>query len=346
MDGMIREGMLLGMGNPLLDLSANVDDQFLKKYNLKANDAILAEDKHMKLYEELVQNYKVDYIAGGAVQNALRVAQWVLNKPKVTSFFGCIGRDKFGQILTDKALQDGVNVQYQHNDKEPTGTCAVLITKNGANRSLCANLAAANCFTPDHIRLPENKKIIQNADYFYISGFFLTVSVESILEVAQSALQRNKIFIMNLSAPFLCKFFKTQQMQTLPYVDILFGNETEAAEFASEQGLGVKDLHEIAIKISELPKQNTSRPRIVIITQGTNPVILCQGGKTKEFPVVHLPPDQVVDTNGAGDAFVGGFLAQYLKSEPLEKCIRCGIWAATEIVKRSGCTFEGPANFE
>jgi len=45
------------------------------RYGLKANDAILAEEKHMPLYEDLVKNYKVHYIAGGAAQNSIRGAQ-------------------------------------------------------------------------------------------------------------------------------------------------------------------------------------------------------------------------------------------------------------------------------
>lgn len=46
-----------------------------KRYNIKANDAILAEEKHMALYQDLVRNYKVHYIAGGAAQNSIRGAQ-------------------------------------------------------------------------------------------------------------------------------------------------------------------------------------------------------------------------------------------------------------------------------
>jgi hypothetical protein len=42
----IKEGVLLGMGNPLLDISAVVKNDFLAKYGLKANDAILATDQH------------------------------------------------------------------------------------------------------------------------------------------------------------------------------------------------------------------------------------------------------------------------------------------------------------
>ncbi|ELK09521.1 Adenosine kinase [Pteropus alecto] len=43
------ENILFGMGNPLLDITAVVDKDFLNKYALKANDQILAEDKHKEL---------------------------------------------------------------------------------------------------------------------------------------------------------------------------------------------------------------------------------------------------------------------------------------------------------
>lgn len=163
----LRENTLLGMGNPLLDISATVEDDFLSKYEMKANDAILASEKHQNLYSELTENYKADFIAGGSVQNALRVAQWLLEKPKVTTFFGCVGEDKYAKILEEAARKDGVNVQYQITAKQPTGTCAVLLT--GKHRSLCANLAAANCFTIDHVRKPENRTLMEKAQYYYIS---------------------------------------------------------------------------------------------------------------------------------------------------------------------------------
>ena len=80
--------MILGMGNPLLDISATVDTAMLNKYSLKANDAILYEKED--LYDEL-SKHKVDYIAGGATQNSCRVAQWLLERPQSVAFFGCVG---------------------------------------------------------------------------------------------------------------------------------------------------------------------------------------------------------------------------------------------------------------
>lgn len=46
------------------------------------------------------------------------------------------------------------------------------------------------------------------------------------MEVAREAHEKNKTFMMNLSAPFLSQFFKDPLMNAFPYIDILFGNET------------------------------------------------------------------------------------------------------------------------
>ena len=70
-----REGLLLGIGNPLLDISATVDEAFLAKYGMKANDAILADENHKNIYKDLTEHYDVEYIAGGSAQNTMRVAQ-------------------------------------------------------------------------------------------------------------------------------------------------------------------------------------------------------------------------------------------------------------------------------
>lgn len=170
---------------------------------------------------------------------------------------------------------------------------------------------------------------------------------------------------MNLSAPFICQFFKEPLMQVMPYVDVIFGNETvsyelllqlfetqhcffaqEADTFAAEQGFNTKDLKEIALRICKLPKQNESRQRVCVITNGSNPVIVAHKEEIKEFPVEKLSEDKLVDTNGAGDAFSGGFLSQYIQGQPLDVCVKCGIWAATQIVQRSGCTYDGKPTFQ
>jgi len=337
------EGALFGMGNPLLDLSVSLEgivgSVFLKKYGLSANNAILAEKEHLPMYQEMADAFEVDYIAGGATQNSIRVAQWLLGKKKSCTYFGCIGNDKFGKVLQSKASEDGVNAVYQIHPEEVTGTCAVVCTEGGQKRSLVANLASANLFTIDHVNQEKNWKCVQNANVYYIAGFFLTVSPPSIMKIAKHACEANKIFTMNLSAPFLCQFFKEPMLAAMPYIDILFGNESEAATFAKENNLGTEDIKEIAHKIAEMPKVNKSRKRMVVFTQGDLPIIVCQDGRILEFSVPALAASEMVDTNGAGDAFVGGFLANLVKGKPVEDSVELGKRAAKMIIGRSGCTF-------
>lgn len=253
------------------------------------------------------------------------------------SYFGCVGKDLFADKMRAAATADGVRVLYLE-DEAPTGTCAVLVNDNGKHRSLVANLSAANNFKKDHLLKPENWKVIEDAKFYYVSGFFLTVSPESILLMAKHACEKKKTFVMNLSAPFLCQFFKSQMLECLPYVDVLFGNESEALAFAENNDLGTKDLKEIALKIAALSKTDASRPRRVIITQGADPTIVAYEGKISEFPVIPISPEKIVDTNGAGDAFVGGYLSQLVQGKSLESCIKAGNYMANFIIQRSGAS--------
>uniref|UniRef100_A0A914UID9 Adenosine kinase n=1 Tax=Plectus sambesii TaxID=2011161 RepID=A0A914UID9_9BILA len=343
MAGQLEKGTLLGMGNPLLDLQTDVDQAFLDKWSLKANDAILADDKHVPMFTELVDKYNIEFIPGGATQNALRVCQWILNQPKVATFFGAVGKDNYAETLEQKASEAGVNVKYQHHPEIKTGTCAALIL--GEHRSLCAHLAAANCFTTDHLDIPENKESVEKAKFYYIAGFFLTVCPPAIIRVATHAAEHNKVFMMNLSAPFLSQFFKEPMLAALPYVDILFGNETEALEFSKNNDFNTDKISEIALKIGSWDKVNKKRKRMVVITQGDQPTIVAMDGKITEYPVKSLTKEQLVDTNGAGDAFVGGFLAQYIQGKSVAECVECGNYAAHAIIQQQGCTFPSKCDY-
>ncbi|KAG5553660.1 hypothetical protein RHGRI_011528 [Rhododendron griersonianum] len=221
----------------------------------------------------MASKYNVEYIAGGATKNSIRVAQWMLQIPGATSYIGCIGKDKFGEVMKKHSKLAGVNVHYCEDESEPTGTCAVCVV--GGERSLVANLSAANCYKSEHLKRPENWALVEKAKYYYIAGFFLTVSPESIQPVAEHAAANNK-------------FFKDAQVKALPYMDFVFGTETEARIFSRVHGW-----------------------------EGADPVVVADDGKIKLFPVILLPKEKLVDTNGEGDAFVGGFLSRSVGSREI-----------------------------
>ncbi|CAH2350731.1 adenosine kinase [[Candida] railenensis] len=336
---------LVCLGNPLLDLQVEVDADYLKKYDLKENDAILAEEKHLPIYKEIIDKEGLVQIAGGAAQNTARGAQYILPENSVV-YFGSVGKDVYADKLNDANKQYGLTTRYQVQDDIATGKCAALI--NGVHRSLVTDLAAANHFKVDHLEIPENWAIVEAAKYYYIGGFHLTVSPPAIIKLGQHAAATNKVFALNLSAPFIAQFFKDPLDQSIPYVDFLIANETEAAAYAESHGLDTTDVATIAKHIAQLPKENTARPRVVVFTQGIDPTIVVSYDfnskeiQSNEYPVRPLAKEQVTDTNGAGDAFAAGFIAGLVQEKTIPESVDVGQWAAALSIQEVGPSFPFP----
>lgn len=199
---------ILGMGNPLLDISATVSDMTLcDKYGLKMGNACLAGPEHASLYSDIVSAFgdKVQYIAGGATQNSIRVAQWVSGSAGCTAYIGCVGDDAYGKTLAKCAEEDGVKPLYQIVEGKSTGTCAVLV--HDTERTLCANLAAAEALSAT---FPESESVaaaIQSASIIYNAGFPLTHEGGAAIAAAlgKHCAENGKIYATNLSAPFICQ---------------------------------------------------------------------------------------------------------------------------------------------
>mmetsp|Transcript_23949 Transcript_23949/g.75313 ORF Transcript_23949/g.75313 Transcript_23949/m.75313 type:complete len:354 (-) Transcript_23949:74-1135(-) len=341
---------ILGMGNPLLDISAEVDTKMLEKYGLQLNNAILAEEKHQPLFAEMAAMPGVQYIAGGATQNSIRVAQWMLQAPGSTAYIGCTGSDDFAKKMRSACEKDGVKTAYMVDSSTPTGCCAVLV--NSSERSLCTNLNAANNYKVEHLQKPEVWKLVKEASIIYSAGFFITVSPPAMRLAAKEAADHGALYCLNLAAPFLMQVppFKAVLTELLPQVDILFGNETEAQTWAETEGWETKDVPFIATRLSLIPSSKPSRKRdaaggalprkrVVVITQGADPTIVAVNGHVTQHPVLKIPKEKLVDTNGAGDAFVGGFLAALSKGLPMDACCKAGAYSASVVVQNSGCTY-------
>lgn len=336
-----KEYRLLALENPLLDIQAFGSDELLAKYNLKPNDAILAEEAHKPLYEELLNNHDAKLIAGGAAQNTARGAQYLLPDNSVV-YLGGVGDDKYASILKDAVKKAGLRVEYRVEPTQPTGRCGVVIT--GHNRSMCTDLGAANHYGLDHLKKPEIWSLVENAEVYYIGGYHFTVCPPAIMELAKEAAAKNKIFILSLSAPFIAQFFKEPLDASAPYWDYIIGNETEAATWAEAQGHATKDLKEIAKLMANLPKENKQRKRVAIITHGTEPTLVAVQGEdeVKEYPVLAIDKSLINDTNGAGDAFAGGLCAGITEGKTLEESIHMGQWLAKLSIQELGPSFPFP----
>ncbi|CAK5283222.1 unnamed protein product [Mycena citricolor] len=334
---------LFCIGNPLLDMQVTKGEAILEKYDLKANDAILAEAKHECLYPEIVEKYDITYVAGGASQNTARGAAYVL-PPDSVVYTGCVGDDDLAEQLKTANKREGLKEVYQVKKGEKTGACAVIIT--GHHRSLVTTLRVAEKFEKSHLTSELVAPLVDGAKVFYVEGYFLTHGTESIVYLSQKASAQSKIFAINFSAPFIPQFFGAALQQILPFCDLVIGNESEAETWASANGLAdPKDLPAVAKAIALLPKSNPSRPRTVVITQGADSTILVSSAtpdSPKIYPVTKLADAEIVDTNGAGDAFAGGFLGALVAGKSIDECVEAGHKLGSMCVQQVGPQYQWP----
>jgi len=107
------------------------------------------------------------------------------------------------------------------------------------------------------------------------------------------------------------------------------------------------DLAEIATKLAA-SKKLASRPRLVVITQGSESTIVASSTSssaspsTKVYPVSAMKDDEIVDTNGAGDAFAGGFLGAYILGKSVEQSVEVGHKLGQICVGQVGPQFKFP----
>jgi ribokinase len=69
------------------------------------------------------------------------------------------------------------------------------------------------------------------------------------------------------------------------------------------------------------------------VTLGAEGAVVVAEGTTQHFPASEV---EVVDTTGAGDAFVGALAARLAKGTPLEEAVPFAVFAAAVAVTREG----------
>jgi adenosine kinase len=252
-----------------------------------------------------------------------------------TVYVGAVGDDEAAKVLQKEANKDGLRTAYQITNY-PTGKCAVLI--NGVHRSMVTDLQAANQFSIDHLDKSEIWEFVTKANYYYIGGYFLTVSPPSAIKIAKHSVEKGKSLSLNLAAPFISQFFKDPLDELLEYTNVVFGNEAEAEAFSTSHGFGTVNVKEIAKKIAEFPKKFKG-DRLVVLTQGADDTIVYYQGNVTSYPIKKIDPKDIVDCNGAGDAFVGGFLSQFVQGKSVTDSIRGGHYLAHVVIQRTGPSY-------
>ena len=242
-------------------------------------------------------------MGGGCALNTVRVFQWVSGVRGESVFLGGLGTDDAGEILETMVTKDGVQTAFAKHSDLPTGHCIALVS--GAERTLCANLGAANMYQPRHLWTKKNTNILRNTKVIYVEGFFLAHSFEASMELATFA-QKNKItFVFNLCGEYVCEniSYVKNVLEILPFIDIMFGNRSEFDVFITtvESKLGtsptvIKNLRALitgeAVDSIEMKIENicsSDKSLTVVVTEGCQPVQCYSIGDRLETISVPVP---------------------------------------------------------
>lgn len=329
-------------GSPLIDIIVDVESDFISRNSLKLDTTNHVDSSSDPVFRE-IKAYKAHYIPGGCSYNAIRILNWILSEteePGSVACIGSIGNDIEGSTYISLLEKENITSIFETYKGKITGKCAVIC--NLRNRVHLTDLGASTLISDEFVE--NNWSSIKDVSLIYTELYILSSRASIVFKLAELCLDDNKLFGFNLPAEFFLNKFSEKIIEVISYGDVIFANLEEAKFMVSDiLKQDYNDNSELALILAKLPKKNENKKRAFIVTCGPDPayVVVYDHAKNKveycnSFEPLLVEKDNIVDTNGAGDSFAGGFLAYYVKGKHIEDCMLAGHYAAAAIIQKRG----------
>ena len=232
------------------------------------------------------------------------------------TFLGRVGDDGFGEPLVRALAEKGVDTSLvEEVPDSSTGTAFITVTPDGENAITVAPGANRRLTVED----------VDAASGTIGEAKILVVQMEIPPEVVQRAVEvaaaNETRALVNLAPPF------EVPQALLEKIDPLVLNEHEAAFLLGESVEGVDGALSAASRLSNLG------PRSVVVTVGEDGAVFSNGASAEHLTA---PNVEVVDTTGAGDAFVGALAAKLAQEASLEDAVTYAVRAGAAAVTKEG----------
>jgi sugar/nucleoside kinase (ribokinase family) len=249
-------------------------------------------------------------LPGGSGANQ---AAWLGHFGVATSFVAKVGRPDLGRYEA-MMRRYGVTPKLCSDRQTPTGVLVAIVDRDG-QRSFLTDRGAND--TLDRVDLPDD--LLDGIAPLHISGYALFAERPrtAVLNLARRALRLGvTISVDPASTSFLEQASAAAFLNWTQGAAICFPNDDEAAALT-----GTRDEER---QLSILSRHYG----LVVIKRGSQGAEI--GGRDgKRLCRLPAPLVSAIDTTGAGDAFLAGYLAAHLAKAPLEECLRRGIAAGS-----------------
>ena len=307
---------LLGIGNAVVDVLYETDEEFIKNNQLeKGIMTLIDEEKAEKFYSLLKQGIEV---AGGSVANTTVGFASLSGKP---AFIGKVKDDKLGKTFSQSLTSAGVLFKTEPIINGPGTARSFIFVTPDAHRTMNTYIGACSLLSPKDI----DDQIIKNSKIIFLEGYVWeeNLAKESLVKAAEIARKANNKVALTLSDPSCVKKHRSEFEELIKkHIDILFANEFEAKELCQTQ-----DLEESAKEISNMTE-------IAVVTRSEKGAKIYNAKETIEIKAKVF--NAVKDTTGAGDLFAAGFLYGLSKKFSILKSGNIAAITAGEIISHFG----------
>ena len=220
--------------------------------------------------------------------------------------FGAVGSDAFGAAALESLRAGGVDLAGVSRVSGPTGCATILVDARAEN---CIVIVAGANAQADPDAVPDAA----------LTRTTILVLQNEVPEPANAALI-TRAHRLGARIVFNAAPARPLPIDLLRQIDVLVVNEREAAALAAQHGWPA----EAAMFASALAA--ISPGLAVAVTLGVKGALVhLEGSALSATP----PRGEVVDTTGAGDAFVGALTAALERGAPMRDALRSGVAAGT-----------------
>lgn len=254
------------------------------------------------LIDFIGENNGESYIkkAGGSVSNVASVCSILGTKSYLLTN---LGDDLFGHYLYDIIKSVNIQDKYVNLDKNSFTPLAFVSLNDKGDRSFSFYFKGSSALNITNEMV--DKVDLTDIDIIHFSSIAIQgKSKEAHLRLIKKAKNMGIKISFDVNLRFSLwedkdAYYKTI-MEFIPLVDIIKISDNEL-EFVTSYN-----------DIKEAREKFLSHIEYVLYTQGENGSIVY---KNKEYSTCKIPNVNVVDTTGAGDAFVGAFLSKLLENK-------------------------------
>jgi ribokinase len=240
------------------------------------------------------------------------------------SMVGMVGDDTYGQRLLGRLAEDHVDTrEVGRSQRVSTGLALILVDAIGQNE-ITVVPGANGELEPASVAAALNR--IADASVIVVQ---LEVPFRVVERICSEACKRDQKVVLN-AAPFV-----PGAAGLLGQVDALVVNELEASSLF---GLAVRDHQSAHQALKAAVKAGV---RLAVITLGVQGAAYCISGSEPES--IQAIRVEVVDTTGAGDAFVGALAYAMSRNWEPREAISLGVAAGAATVMRAGAQSSLPS---